>query len=169
MCLISGYKLNYFRCNNLTSSAECSSWEQVDDFSEALCLFKYICVIHLALLVCSYIDLFFLTLLEVLLMQLQKLILSLISRNTSYKCQEVSFCMYQKKFSSAICMLAVLLLSSGSYYPLTGSLVLSHGLLHDAVCKVCFQTKHSDANKRLVKAWPVVCLLINLFIWHICV
>lgn len=54
-------------------------------------------------------------------MQLQKLILSLISRNTSYKCQEVSFCMYQKRFSSAICMLAVLLLSSGSYYSLIGS------------------------------------------------
>lgn len=102
-------------------------------------------------------------------MQLQKLILSLISRNTSYKCQEVSFCMYQKKFSSAIHMLAVLLLSSGSYSPLTGSLVLSRGLLHDAVCKVCFQSKLiSDAYKRPVKAWPVVCLLIYLFDIFVC-
>lgn len=111
---------------------------------------------------------FSLTLLEVLFMQLQKLILSLISRNTSYKCQEVSFCMFQKKFSSAICMLGVLLLSSGSYYPLTGSLVLSCGLLHDAVCKICFQTKHSDANKKPVKAWPVVCLLIYVFEIFVC-
>lgn len=71
--------------------------------------------------------------------------------------------MYQKRFSSAVHMLAVLLLSSGSYYPLTESLVLSRGLLHDEVCKVCFQTKHSDANKRPVKAWPAVCLLIYLF------
>lgn len=71
--------------------------------------------------------------------------------------------MYQKRFSSAVRMLAVLLLSSDSYYPLTGSLVLSCGLLHDEVCKVCFQTKHSDANKRPVKAWPVVCLLVYLY------
>lgn len=69
----------------------------------------------------------------------------------------------REKFSSAIRMLAVLLLSSGSYCSLTGSLMLSHGLLHDVVCTVCFQTKHSDANKRPVKAWPVVCLLIYLF------
>lgn len=51
-------------------------------------------------------------------------------------------------------------LNSGSYYSLAGSLVLSLGLLHDVVCKVCFQTKCGDANKRPVKAWPVVCLLI---------
>lgn len=52
----SGYKWNDFRSNNLTSSIECSSWEQVDDFSEALYIFKSICVIHLALVFCSYTD-----------------------------------------------------------------------------------------------------------------
>lgn len=39
----SGYKWNDFRSNNLTSSIECSSGEQVDYFCEALSVFLSLC------------------------------------------------------------------------------------------------------------------------------